>query len=136
MIFSVTVARMADMPSSRLVLRGWPLTLAAFYAMFAWGGPPLFLFGVDTAWAAQALFAVGALAAAATAAVPTRQVRTAALGLVLAPVLFRAVTLALGEAPSATGVGGPVATGAYVTIFAAIACIHLLTVPLVEDRDR
>jgi len=126
------------MPSSRLVLRGWPLTLAAFYAMFVVANPPLSLFGFDTSWAAQALFGVGALAAAATAAVPTRQVRTAALGLILAPVLFRAVTLALGEAAAA---GVPVANtmvavGAYVTIFAAIACIHLLTVPLVEDRDR
>lgn len=105
--------------------------LAVFYAVFVWARPPLTLFGGDMTWLTAALFAIAAAASALSACCP--QHRTHALPFIVAAPLFRGITLLIGEETATTPAGQIVAALAYLTIFTAIVCIHVLSVPMAAD---
>lgn len=120
-------------PHTRLALRVWPMTLALFYGAFVWARPPLEFLGADLTLLSVALFALGALAAVFTAVEP--KARLATLPAIMAPPLFRALTLLVGDATTTLAAGEVVAGMAYLTIFTAVSVIYLLSVPVVAEGE-
>lgn len=119
------------MPHTRLVLRVWPTLLALFYGAFVWAHPPLVFLGGDLTLFSVATFALGGFAAIFTALEP--RARLAALPFIMAPPLFRALTLLVGDATTTLPAGEVVAGMAYLVIFSAIAIIYLLSVPVASE---